>query len=159
MHGEHADLLIEANTIREDVGAADPACWGLGITPAYATPEGFLRTVIRGNTFRNVGNIAIALGSCQDCVVENNVIVSEQTFGGIGGKIDDEERVDAVLRGEGDRARLAAHEERVVVSEQNDRRRRMAFAHPTRDAKGRIEPAALGERPLACPRDRGAVAL
>ncbi|HSX60834.1 MAG TPA: right-handed parallel beta-helix repeat-containing protein [Tahibacter sp.] len=84
VHGEHTDLLIEGNTIREDLGAADPACWGLGITPAYGTPEGFVRTIVRGNTFRNVGNIAIALGSCQDCVVENNVIVGEQSFGGIG---------------------------------------------------------------------------
>lgn len=83
-HGEHTDLLIEGNTIREDIGAADPACWGLGLTPAYATPEGFVRAIIRGNTVRNVGNIAIALGSCQDCIVENNVIVSEQAFGSIG---------------------------------------------------------------------------
>jgi hypothetical protein len=84
VHGEHVDLLIEGNEIREDLGAADPACWGLGITPGYATPEGFVRAVIRGNTFVNVGNVAIALGSCQDCVVENNVIVSEQSFGSIG---------------------------------------------------------------------------
>jgi hypothetical protein len=84
VHGEHTDLLIEGNLIREDVGGADPACWGLGVTPAYATPEGFVRTIIRGNTFRNVGNVAIALASCQDCVVENNVIASEQSFGGIG---------------------------------------------------------------------------
>lgn len=83
VHGEHTDLLIEGNTIREDAGAADPACWGLGVTPGYATPEGFVRAVIRGNTFRNVGNIAIALASCQDCVVENNVIVSEQSFGSV----------------------------------------------------------------------------
>jgi len=84
VHGEHADLLIEGNVIREDLGAADPACWGLGITPAYATPEGFLRAVIRGNTFLHVGNVAIALGSCQDCIVENNVIVNAQSFGSIG---------------------------------------------------------------------------
>lgn len=83
-HGEHADLLIEGNFIHEDVGATDPACWGLGLTPAYATPERFERTIIRGNRIRNVGNVAIAIGSCVDCIVENNLIESSQSFGGIG---------------------------------------------------------------------------
>ncbi len=83
-HGEHTDLLIEGNLIHEDVGAADPGCWGLGLTPAYATPEGFVRVIIRGNTIRNVGNASIAMGSCQDCIVENNVIINEQAFGGVG---------------------------------------------------------------------------
>lgn len=83
-HGEHADLLIEGNFIHEDVGAAEPACWGLGLTPAYATPERFERTIIRGNRIRDVGNVAIAIGSCVDCRVENNIIESAQAFGGIG---------------------------------------------------------------------------
>jgi hypothetical protein len=81
VHGEHTDLLIEGNLIHEDLGAADPACWGLGVVAAYASAEGFVRAVIRGNTLRNMGNVAIALGSCQDCIVENNLIEHEQAFG------------------------------------------------------------------------------
>lgn len=81
VHGEHADLLIEGNFIHEDIGAAEPACWGLGVTPAYGTPEGFAGAVIRGNRIRNVGNVAIALASCSDCVVENNLVESAQPFG------------------------------------------------------------------------------
>jgi hypothetical protein len=83
-HGEHTDLLIEGNFVHEDVGAADPACWGIGLTPAYATPEAFVRTIIRGNRIRNVGNAAIAIASCVDCIVENNIVESEQAFGGVG---------------------------------------------------------------------------
>jgi hypothetical protein len=82
-HGEHTDLLIEGNFVHEDLGAADPACWGIGLTPAYDTPEAFVRAVIRGNRIRNLGNVAIAIASCVDCIVENNIVESEQAFGGI----------------------------------------------------------------------------
>jgi hypothetical protein len=81
VHGEHTDLLIEGNLLHEDIGAADQSCWGIGITAAYGTPEGFVRAIVRGNTIRNMGNVAIALSSCVDCIVENNRIEHAQSFG------------------------------------------------------------------------------
>lgn len=80
-HGSLTDLRIEANVILEDIGAAAGSCWGINVSPAYEYGETFLRTIVRGNTLRNLGNAAIALTSCVDCVVENNVIVHEQPFG------------------------------------------------------------------------------
>lgn len=80
-HGSLTDLLIEGNFLHEDVGAASPSCWGINISPAYASGETFLRTVVRGNRLHNLGNAAIALTSCVDCVVENNVILHDQPFG------------------------------------------------------------------------------
>ena len=81
VHGQHTDLLVDGNDIHEDIGAAEPACWGLGVVAAYASAEGFVRVVIRGNRLLNMGNVAIALASCQDCIVENNLIEHEQDFG------------------------------------------------------------------------------
>lgn len=81
-HGEHTDLTIEGNLVHEDVGAADPACWGIGINPAYPQAERFLRVIVRGNTIRNMGLASIGLTACGDCVVENNVIVMGQAAAG-----------------------------------------------------------------------------
>jgi hypothetical protein len=80
-HGSLTDLRIEGNFLHEDVGAAGPSCWGINISPAYASGETFLRAVVRGNRLHNLGNAAIALTSCVDCVVENNLILHEQPFG------------------------------------------------------------------------------
>lgn len=79
-HGSLTDLRIEANYIHEDLGAAAPGCWGINLSPAYSYGETLLRAVVRGNTLHNLGNAAVALTSCVDCVVENNRIVHEQPF-------------------------------------------------------------------------------
>jgi hypothetical protein len=81
-HGRHTDLLIEGNLIEEAVGAAEPECWGLTIDPAYSSPEQFTRVVIRGNTVRNVGNLAIGTAACTDCIIENNQVIRDVPIGG-----------------------------------------------------------------------------
>ncbi|MCA9932622.1 MAG: right-handed parallel beta-helix repeat-containing protein [Ardenticatenaceae bacterium] len=80
-HGVMTDLLIEGNVVREDVGKATQACWGIAITPAYGSAEVFTNVTIRGNRVENVGNMAIGTGSCLNCTIENNVIVNQQAFG------------------------------------------------------------------------------
>jgi len=77
-HGWIDDLRVEANHIHEDIGAADPSCWGIDITPGSNAEERFLRAVVRGNRVTNVGTAGIALAACVDCVVENNIIVHAQ---------------------------------------------------------------------------------
>ena len=84
-HGTINDLLIENNTIHEDVGKANQTCWGIAIAPAYTdTPEAYDNLIIRGNRVENVGNVSIFTGSCQNCMIENNVIVQQQSFGTTG---------------------------------------------------------------------------
>lgn len=63
MHGQHQDLTIERNLVREDVGAADPGCWGIAVDTGYSEAESFTNVVIRGNVVRNVGNMAIGTSS------------------------------------------------------------------------------------------------
>jgi hypothetical protein len=83
-HGIMSDLLIEGNLVREDVGKANDRCWGIAITPAYAEAESFTNVTIRNNRVENVGNVAIGTASCQDCTIENNVLIQNQAFGMTG---------------------------------------------------------------------------
>ncbi len=81
VHGEHNDLRIEGNEIWEDVGFAAGGCWGIAVDNGYGSAEGFTNVVIAGNTVRNVGNLAIGVGACAACTIENNVIIHDQDFG------------------------------------------------------------------------------
>jgi hypothetical protein len=84
VHGEHDGLVIEGNTVREDVGAASPGCWGIAVDTGYGSAEEFRNVVIRGNTVINVGNVAIGTNACENCLIENNVVIQEQAFGTTG---------------------------------------------------------------------------
>jgi hypothetical protein len=99
VHGQIEDLDIDGNLVREDVGAADPECWGIAIDGGYASAERFTRVNVRGNRVLNVGNVGIGLGSCVDCLVENNVVVHEQPFEVIAVAVPDRRRegADATL--------------------------------------------------------------
>jgi hypothetical protein len=82
VHGQVDGLLIENNVIREDVGKANPGCWGIAVDTGYpGKAEGFSNVKIRGNKVFNVGNVGIGLNACRKCVIESNVIVHEQPHG------------------------------------------------------------------------------
>jgi len=104
VHGTIDGLRIERNLIREDLHAVADTCWGIGIAPAYDRAELFKNVVIDGNVVLNVGNVSIGLSSCQDCLVQNNIVVNEQ------GMTDAVIQAPAIERGAGD-----APDERIVV--------------------------------------------
>ena len=81
VHGEHRNLLIEGNEVVEDVGFAGQGCWGIAVDPGYSSPKGFIGVTIRGNRVSNTGNTLIGVAACQQCVIENNVIVNAQSYG------------------------------------------------------------------------------
>ena len=81
VHGEHDDLRLEGNEIWEDVGFAGQGCWGIAVDNGYSEPESFTNVVIGRNIVRNVGNVAIGVGACADCVIETNIILHDQPFG------------------------------------------------------------------------------
>jgi Right handed beta helix region len=91
-HGQWSNLLIGYNRVEEDLGAAEARCWGISVDPGYGTAENFRGTVIRGNQVVNVGNVGIGATSCPDCVIENNVVINEQSTGAFGISIPDRER-------------------------------------------------------------------
>jgi MYXO-CTERM domain-containing protein len=93
VHGNHTGLVIEDNLVREDVGLAGGGCWGIAVDGGYDEAESFTDTVIRGNMVVNVGNMAIGVSSCVNCLIENNVVISEQTdFGTTGIAVPDRDR-------------------------------------------------------------------
>jgi hypothetical protein len=81
VHGQLTNLTIEGNTVREDVGKVGVGCWGIAVDSGYAgEAEGFKNVIIRRNKVTNVGNLGIGLNACQNCLVENNVIVQTQAI-------------------------------------------------------------------------------
>lgn len=92
VHGKHNDLVIEDNIVREDVGKARSGCWGIAVDPGYHKEEAFTNVVIRGNMVINVGSQAIGVTSCEDCLIENNVVIHQQPFRNTGIAVPDRER-------------------------------------------------------------------
>jgi uncharacterized membrane protein YgcG len=90
-HGQTRGLVIENNTIQEEIGVAGDGCWGIGIGPGDTNAqnhiEGFTGTIIRGNRIINPGNTGIGIGACPNCVIENNIIIQENTGLGLTGII------------------------------------------------------------------------
>ena len=81
VHGKQKGLLIENNLVREDLDAVEPGCWGISVNPGYKNdPESFTDVIIRNNTVVNVGNVSISVTACSDCIIENNVIIQEQSL-------------------------------------------------------------------------------
>ena len=80
-HGKHQGLVVEYNWVEEDLGAAGEGCWGIALDHGYGNQaEAFVDVVVRGNTVVNVGNVGIGTSNCRDCVIENNIVVSQQPF-------------------------------------------------------------------------------
>ena len=82
--GTLSDLVIEYNIVEEPLGGAGNGCWGITVDAATTQIDENLRTIIRGNEVRNVGNVSIGVSSCIDCVIESNLIVQEFIGGAIG---------------------------------------------------------------------------
>ncbi len=78
VHGEHNNLVIENNIIWEDIGNALPGCWGIAVDGGYSEAESFTNVLIQSNSIINVGRVGVGLGSCENCVVENNLISNHQ---------------------------------------------------------------------------------
>ena len=79
-HDKIRQMVVEANTIVQAPGTAAGGCYGIGIGPGEASNvyeyEKFF--TVRGNRVIGAGNVAIKTAACQDCIIENNVIVKEE---------------------------------------------------------------------------------
>jgi len=81
VHGQHDQMLIQGNLITEDAGKSQEGCWGISLAPAYDTAEGFTNVTILGNTVVNVGNEPIEVEACQNCVIEDNLVIDDDPYG------------------------------------------------------------------------------
>ncbi len=76
-HEPHNGLVIENNLIQEDTSSSsNGGCYGVGVGSGYDEPGYYTNLAIRGNKIFNVGNSNIVLDSCEDCLVENNLITN-----------------------------------------------------------------------------------
>lgn len=79
--GQTTNLLIENNLIEEH--NASGGCWGLNVD-GVGNGEIHTNAIIRGNIVRDVGNQAIGISSCVDCIVENNIVIQTKMGGAVG---------------------------------------------------------------------------
>jgi hypothetical protein len=91
VHGIVEDLLIEDNLVREDPGTAGNGCWGIIVDAGYDTAETFKNVRIARNTVLHYGGVSIGVNACQDCVIENNVVVNN-SYGGTHISVPDRPR-------------------------------------------------------------------
>lgn len=82
IHGRHQDAVVENSIVEAD--SADDNCYGPG-TGCGGYPYGcwFRNTIIRGNTFRNLGNSVTDNSLCKGCLIENNLIISPRQVEGV----------------------------------------------------------------------------
>jgi parallel beta-helix repeat protein len=79
VHGNHDGLLIQGNYIEQDPGTAGGGCWGISVGPGYDNyPESFTNVVIAQNTVVDTGNVGIFMASCQNCTIEDNLVIQSQ---------------------------------------------------------------------------------
>jgi hypothetical protein len=78
VHGVHSDLTIEGNLIYEDLGKAEPTCFGISVNGGYGETEAFDRLKIRANKVVNVGSASIGCQGCINSVIEENIVIQEQ---------------------------------------------------------------------------------
>lgn len=77
IHGQHQNLTVENNVI-DVLGTAGAGGWGISTRSGYSTPEFIRNATFRGNRVTNAGNLGMSVDMCQQCVVENNVVVNTQ---------------------------------------------------------------------------------
>jgi parallel beta-helix repeat protein len=76
VHGQHTNMLIAGNTIKEDAQIVTGGCYGISVTSGYTRLEYFSNVVISGNTIINPGEVGIQTTICSNCTIENNLILS-----------------------------------------------------------------------------------
>jgi Right handed beta helix region len=75
VHGQWDDLLIEGNTITQDVSY--DSCYGISVTTGYGDrPEHFNQLVVRGNVIVNLGGCAICVEAATAPLIENNRLIN-----------------------------------------------------------------------------------
>ena len=78
VHGRHQDVVIENNLI--DAANATDGCWGPGVgCGGYPYGCWFRNTIIRGNTFTNLGNVGSESNNCVGCLIENNLFTMNKS--------------------------------------------------------------------------------
>lgn len=79
VHGRHSGMQIQKNYIVNDLGNGGGGAWGISTWPGYGGQT--LHEVSQGllvsqNTIIGGGNSNIEIDACQNCLVENNLIIS-----------------------------------------------------------------------------------
>jgi hypothetical protein len=81
-HGAFTGLNINYNTVEIDAAAATGGCFGIQFDNGLNPEPVYLRNaVFSGNTIKNGGNTGLTVSNCPNCVIENNLILQDWSYG------------------------------------------------------------------------------
>ena len=81
-HGKFDYLTVANNVIDIDASASTSGCYGMAFGSGGYKSQSYNRhTILSGNTIINGGNTGIYMALCPDCIIENNLIVSDVPLG------------------------------------------------------------------------------
>ncbi len=81
-HGMIDGLSVSNNTVEIDAASASGGCYGIGFgSGGYTVPNYFRNATFSGNILKNTGNIALDIGTCPNCVIQNNLIIQDWPYG------------------------------------------------------------------------------
>ena len=81
-HGMIDGLSVSNNTIEIEPTAATGSCYGIGFgSGGYNVPNYFRHATFSGNILKNTGNTALDIGTCPNCMIQNNLIIQDWPYG------------------------------------------------------------------------------
>jgi len=80
-HGMFDYLTVSNNHVEIDAASGSGGCYGIGFGDGgYTTHTYFRHAIFSGNTLKNTGNASLVVGSCPDCLIENNLIIQDWDY-------------------------------------------------------------------------------
>lgn len=77
-HGAHTGLVVQNNTISIPTNTITGNCYGIGVESATGNYSDLLQSaLVDSNTIQAYGEVGIAVSSCQNCTVSNNLIMTD----------------------------------------------------------------------------------
>ena len=85
LHGSMTDLVVSGNTVIEASNASGE-CWGISANNLTAAPYGgfYRNALFSDNIVVNGGSAGMDIANCPNCVIENNLIISDNPWAHAG---------------------------------------------------------------------------
>jgi hypothetical protein len=81
-HGKFVNYVVDGNTIEVDPKQLNGGCYGIAADNGGYSMKTYIRgAVFSRNTIRNGGTTAFTIAGCTNCLVENNLILSDWCVG------------------------------------------------------------------------------
>ena len=84
-HAAITNLTVSGNIVNE-ANTAEATCWGISFTDTTSVqnPVYLYNAIFSNNIIVNGGNTPFAVDNCPSCIIQNNLIITQESTGGAG---------------------------------------------------------------------------